>query len=147
MKEITALAYYICVASKHILWSFAQASNRKSTYCFLHSLYRSWLRVLEKVYENAMVIELTKRGIKVIKQRHIKVHYDGQEVGEFFADLLVEDRVIVEIKATEDIVAENEHQLVNYLKATDMEVGLLINFGKKPQFRRKIFENKLTKLR
>lgn len=102
---------------------------------------------LEKVYENAMVIELTKRGVKVVKQKHIQVHYDGHGVGEYFADLLVEDLVIVEIKAAEGVVEENENQLVNYLKATDKEVGLLINFGKKPQFKRKIFENKLKKLR
>jgi GxxExxY protein len=96
---------------------------------------------LEKVYENAMLIELTKQGLRVIRQQHIKVHYDGQEVGEYFADLLVEDLVIIELKAAEVIVEEHEQQLLNYLKATNKEVGLLLNFGKKPEFKRKIFQN------
>ena len=96
---------------------------------------------LEKVYENAMFIELTKSGLRVVKQQYIKVHYDGQEVGEYFADLLVEDLVIIELKAAEGIVEEHEYQLLNYLKATDKEVGLLLNFGKKPQFKRKVFQN------
>lgn len=80
-------------------------------------------------------------GLKVVKQQYIKVYYDGHEVGEYFADLLVEDVVIIELKAAEGIVEEHEHQLLNYLKATDKEVGLLLNFGKKPQFKRKIFQN------
>ena len=96
---------------------------------------------LEKVYGNALYIELTKMGLKIVKQQHIKVYYDDQEVGEYFADLLVEDLVIIELKAAEGIVEEHEHQLLNYLKATDKEVGLLLNFGKKPQFKRKIFQN------
>lgn len=96
---------------------------------------------LEKVYGNALYIELLKMGLSVQKQQHIKVHYDGTEVGEYFADLLVEDLVIIELKAAEGIVEEHEYQLLNYLKATDKEVGLLLNFGKKPQFRRKIFQN------
>jgi GxxExxY protein len=96
---------------------------------------------LEKVYENAMSIELRKSGLLVAKQQYIKVHYSGEEVGEYFADLVVEDSVIIELKAAEGIVEEHEHQLLNYLKATDKEVGLLLNFGKKPQFKRKVFQN------
>ncbi|HLF46613.1 MAG TPA: GxxExxY protein [Chitinophagaceae bacterium] len=96
---------------------------------------------LEKVYENALFIELRKLGLQVVKQQHIKVHYDGEEVGEYFADLLIEDLVIVELKAAEGIIEEHEHQLLNYLKATEKEIGLLLNFGKKPQFKRKIFQN------
>jgi GxxExxY protein len=80
-------------------------------------------------------------GLKVVKQQRIKVQYDSQEVGEYFADLLVEDVVIIELKAAEGIIEEHEHQLLNYLKATDKEIGLLLNFGKKPQFRRKVFQN------
>jgi GxxExxY protein len=102
---------------------------------------------LEKVYENALYIELTKLGFRVLKQQHIKVHYDGQEVGEYFADLLVDDLVIIELKAAEGMIEEYEHQLLNYLKATDKEVGLLLNFGKKPQFKRKIFQNENKNLR
>jgi GxxExxY protein len=96
---------------------------------------------LEKVYENAMYIELKKAGLQVTKQQHIKVHYSGEEVGEYFADLLVENSVIIELKAAEGIVEEHEFQLLNYLKATDKETGLLLNFGKKPQFKRKVFQN------
>lgn len=96
---------------------------------------------LEKVYGNALHIELAKMGLKVVKQHPIKVQYDGQQVGEYFADLIVEDLVIVELKAAEGIVEEHEHQLLNYLKATTIEVGLLLNFGRKPQFKRKVFQN------
>jgi GxxExxY protein len=96
---------------------------------------------LEKVYENSMAIELRKFGFEVVKQQHINVYYDGEDVGEYFADLLVENKVIIELKAASDISAENEQQLLNYLKATDKEVGLLLNFGKKPQFKRKVFQN------
>ena len=96
---------------------------------------------LEKVYGNALYIELAKMGLKVIKQHPIKVQYDEQQVGEYFADLIVEDLVIVELKAAEGIVEEHEHQLLNYLKATTIEVGLLLNFGRKPQFKRKVFQN------
>jgi GxxExxY protein len=96
---------------------------------------------LEKVYENSMAIELRKLGLAAVKQQNIKVYYDAENVGEYFADLLVEDCVIVELKAAVEIVEEHEHQLLNYLKATDKEVGLLLNFGKKPQFKRKVFQN------
>ena len=82
-----------------------------------------------------------KTWIAVIKQQHIKVHYDGYEVGEYFADLLVEDFIVIELKAAECIVEQHKQQLLNYLKATDLEVGLLLNFGKKPEFNRKIFQN------
>lgn len=100
---------------------------------------------LEKVYLNALIIELRKMGLYVVKQQHIMVFYDGQQVGEYFADLLVEKLVIIELKAAETIVEEHEHQLLNYLKATDKEVGLLLNFGKRPAFKRKIFENRFKK--
>lgn len=97
---------------------------------------------LEKVYENALKIELTKMGLTVERQKLIKVHYDDLEVGEYFADLLVNNLVIIELKAAETLMEEHENQLINYLKATDIEVGLLLNFGKKPQISRKIFTNK-----
>ena len=96
---------------------------------------------LEKVYENAMVIELRKLGYNVLQQKNIKVHYENQEVGDYFADLLVNDSVIVELKAAENLCEEHEAQLINYLKATKIEVGLLMNFGKKAEFVRKIFTN------
>ncbi|MBK8520789.1 MAG: GxxExxY protein [Ferruginibacter sp.] len=96
---------------------------------------------LEKVYENAMFIELTALGFKVEKQKRIIVYYFGNVVGDYNADLIVEDIITVELKANECLVEENENQLINYLKATHIEVGLLLNFGKKPQIKRKIFDN------
>ena len=80
--------------------------------------------------------------LTVEQQPQIIVNYKGNEVGEYFADLIVEDCVILELKATAALSEEHEFQLLNYLKATDKEVGLLLNFGKKPEFRRKVFTNK-----
>ena len=96
---------------------------------------------LEKVYENALTLELQKRGLTVKQQIPIKVYYEGQVVGEYFADLLVNDLVIIELKAAEQIIKAHEAQLVNYLKATSLEVGLILNFGPKTEFKRKIFSN------
>ena len=96
---------------------------------------------LEKVYGHAMVIELCKMGVGVVSQHMIKVFYDGIEVGNYFADLFIEGVVIVEIKAGAGLIEEHEAQLVNYLKATNIEVGLLLNFGEKPSFKRKVFSN------
>ena len=96
---------------------------------------------LEKVYENAMFIELVAMGFKVEKQKKILVYYFGSIVGDYNADLIIENTITVELKANECLVEENENQLINYLKATNIEVGLLLNFGKKPQIKRKIFDN------
>ena len=96
---------------------------------------------LEKVYENAMVIELRGYGCEVEQQNNIKVLYKGKEIGDYYADLLVNDLVIVELKATESLCKEHKAQLINYLKASNLEVGLLLNFGKKAEFKRKIFSN------
>ncbi len=97
---------------------------------------------LEKVYENAMVIELKSMGLKVEQQVKIKVFYNGQEVGYYIMDIVVENIVGVEIKACEALCAEHTYQLINYLKASQIEVGLLLNFGKDPEIKRKIFRNK-----
>ena len=97
---------------------------------------------LEKVYENAMYFELRKMGFFVERQKRIKVFYEEVEVGDYFADLIVSECVIVELKAAEALHIENEYQLINYLKATEIEVGLLLNFGKTPEFKRKVFSNK-----
>ena len=102
---------------------------------------------LEKVYENALYLELVAMGLYCEKQRPIKVHYNGQIVGEYFADLIVNRCVIIELKAAETLVVEHELQLINYLKATEVEVGLLLNFGKKPQFKRKLFTNDKKKIK
>ncbi len=97
---------------------------------------------LEKVYENAMFIELKKMNLFVQKQKNISVFYESEEVGDYYADLIVDEKVIVELKAAEGLCEEHECQLINYLKATEIEVGLLLNFGKQPELRRKIFSNK-----
>jgi GxxExxY protein len=110
--------------------------------CCFYAVYNSLgYGFLEKVYENALVHELTKRGIAVVRQHPISVYYDGTAVGEYFADLVVENSIIVEIKAAKCFLAEHEAQILNYLKATKLEVGLLLNFGPKPEFRRKAFDN------
>jgi len=96
---------------------------------------------LEKVYENTLILELQKRGLRVLRQVPIQVHYEGVVVGKYFADLLIEGKVVVEIKAVEVIIKAHENQLVNSLKATDLEVGLILNFGPEPGFKRKIFTN------
>ena len=93
---------------------------------------------LEKVYENGMMIELKRLGLNAEKQKQLKVFYDEFEIGEYYADIIVNDCVIVELKAAEAICPEHEAQLVNYLKATDIEVGLLLNFGKEPKFKRRV---------
>ena len=97
---------------------------------------------LEKVYENAMALELKAMDLYVEKQKQVEVFYYETRVGYYFADLVVEDKVIVELKAAESICEEHELQLINYLKATEVEVGLLLNFGKTPQFKRKVFSDK-----
>jgi len=94
---------------------------------------------LEKVYDNAMLIELQDLGLFVTKQYPIKVFYKDKDVGDYYADLLVEKKVIVELKAAESLCEEHKFQLINYLKATELEIGLLLNFGKKPEIKRKIF--------
>ena len=94
---------------------------------------------LEKVYENALKIELEKNELKVTQQKPINVYYGNILVGEYFADLCVEDKVIIELKTAEIISKAHEAQLINYLKATDIEIGLLLNFGVKPEISRKIF--------
>lgn len=96
---------------------------------------------LEKVYENAMLLELRKAGLNCIRQQPIDVYYDDQKVGLYYADLIVNNCVITELKAAEAIALEHEAQLTNYLKATEIEVGLLLNFGREPQQKRKVFTN------
>ena len=97
---------------------------------------------LEGVYENAMMIELRKMGIRANKKQAISVYYEEEVVGDFFADIVVQNIVILELKAVSKLAPVHEAQLLNYLKATDKEVGLLMNFGPKPEFKRRIFENR-----
>jgi GxxExxY protein len=102
---------------------------------------------LENVYQNALYFELVNRGFKVEPQKGIDVYYQTQLVGKYRADLIVENLIILELKAVDYLVEEHELQLINYLKATDIEVGLLLNFGKKPEIRRKAFDNNRKELR
>ena len=93
---------------------------------------------LEKIYHNSLFIELKKRGHRVEFEKPVEVRYDNQVVGEFFADLLVENKVIVEVKAADKYVSVFEAQLLNYLKATGLEVGLIINFGLSVEVKRMV---------
>ncbi|MCF6149653.1 MAG: GxxExxY protein [Candidatus Kuenenia sp.] len=97
---------------------------------------------LEKVYENALMVEFKRTDIPAAPQSPIKVTYEGEIIGEYYADILIDNKIIVEIKAARQLAEEHEAQLLNYLKATDIEVGLLFNFGPKPEIKRKAFDNK-----
>jgi GxxExxY protein len=94
---------------------------------------------LEKVYEKAMLIELQNEDFRCLQQCPIDVFYESSKVGFYIADIIVEGKIIIEIKAAENLSEAHETQLTNYLKATEIEVGLLLNFGKKPSFKRKVF--------
>ena len=83
---------------------------------------------LEKIYENAMMIEFRKTAIATVSQSSIKVLYDDEIIGEYFADILVDNKVIIEIKSAKNLTVDHEAQLLNYLKATNMEVGAFIKF-------------------
>lgn len=96
---------------------------------------------LEKVYQNAMYLELKSQGFKVEPQKQIKVYYKNELVGDFFADLLINGVIILELKACESLVKAYYVQTLNYLKATNIEIGLLLNFGEKPEIKRLIFTN------
>ncbi|MDA3871832.1 MAG: GxxExxY protein [Candidatus Marinimicrobia bacterium] len=119
--------------------------HEKTTDKIIKAFYKVYNKLgygfLEKIYEKSMIIELEKLGLNVISQKNIKVYYENIEVGSYFADLLVDNLVIIELKAVKSICEEHEAQLINYLRATKVEVGLLLNFGKKPDFKRKIFSN------
>jgi GxxExxY protein len=117
----------------------------------IHGFYKVYNTLgygfLEKVYENALYLELINQGISCRKQYPIKVFYNEVIVGEYYADIIVEDVLIIELKAAESLAIEHEYQLINYLKATEIEVGLLLNFGKEPKFIRKVFSNERKQLK
>ncbi|MGB5029917.1 MAG: GxxExxY protein [Chitinophagaceae bacterium] len=101
---------------------------------------------LEKVYENALLIELKKFNLECVAQKPIEVFYDESKVGFYIADIIVNNAVIIEVKAAEALCGEHEAQLTNYLRATDIEVGLLLNFGKKAEFKRKVYSEEYKHL-
>ena len=119
--------------------------HKDTTDIILKSFYKVYNNLgygfLEKVYENALLYELRNQGLDCDKQKPIKVYYEQIQVGEYYADIIVNECIILELKAAESIAEEHEFQLINYLKATEIEIGLLLNFGKNPEFKRKIFTN------
>jgi len=102
---------------------------------------------LESVYEEAMAVALPQAGLKVERQVPLRVTFRGTVIGDFRADLLVESSVLLELKAGRELEPAHEAQLLNYLRATEIEVGLLLNFGPKPQFKRLVFENSRKEIR
>ncbi|WP_447637147.1 GxxExxY protein [Flavobacterium microcysteis] len=96
---------------------------------------------LERVYQNALFYELKVNGFKVEAQKRISVYYKNMVVGDYFADLIVNDSVILELKAVENLTKEHHYQIINYLRGTECEVGLVLNFGRKAQFMRRVYEN------
>lgn len=98
---------------------------------------------LESVYENALVIELESMGLKVEQQKDLNVFYKGNIIGSFRTDLIVDKKVIIELKAVSSFLKVHEVQLVNYLKGTGIKVGLLVNFGEELKFKRKIYDRKI----
>ncbi|MEO8769847.1 MAG: GxxExxY protein [Ferruginibacter sp.] len=111
--------------------------------CFYTVYNKLGFGFLERVYENSLIIELTKQGFNCLQQVSIDVYYDRNIVGTYFADIIVDNKIILELKALDtEIIKEHELQLHNYLKATELEVGLILNFGKKPSFKRKILTKK-----
>lgn len=101
---------------------------------------------LEKVYENTLLIELKKFKLECVAQKPIEVFYDELKVGFYIADIIVNNAVIIEVKAAEALCEEHEAQLTNYLRATNIEVGLLLNFGKKAELKRKVFSEEYKNL-
>jgi len=102
---------------------------------------------LESVYEESLVIALRESGLGVERQLSIPVWFRGHEVGKFRGDILVEGTVLLELKSARILEAAHEAQLLHYLKSTEIEVGLLLNFGSRPQFRRLLFDNPRKKIR
>ncbi len=101
---------------------------------------------LESVYENALTIAFAEAGLHVVQQAPIPVHFRGRLVGDFRCDLIVEDKVILELKAVKAIAPEHQAQALNYLRATEIEVAFILNFGDKPEFKRLVFDNERKKL-
>jgi len=119
---------------------------KEITDIILRSFYEAYNELgdgfLESVYESALYIVMTGYGLCVEKQKDISVFFRGKVIGDFKADLIVNEKVIIELKAVHALAPAHEAQLINYLKATNIEVGLLLNFGRKPEFKRFIYDNK-----
>jgi GxxExxY protein len=132
----------ICVPLNNLTMNYLHEDLTEEIIQVFYKVYNTLgYGFLEKVYEKAMLIELKAAGLNATGQYPVNVFYEEEIVGEYFADIMVENKVILELKAREKLCPEHEVQLVNYLKATEMEVGLLMNFGKEPKIKRKIFTN------
>ncbi len=126
--------------------NYDQKNNQLSSFEITEQILKAYFKVynrlgygfLEKVYENAMMIELKRLDLLCEKQKSLNVSYDGLIIGEYYADIIVNECVIIELKAAENLCPEHECQLVNYLKASEIEVGILLNFGKRPEFKRRV---------
>jgi GxxExxY protein len=134
--QFLAFRKEMAMATASLLSSDVTEAIIKSFYHVYNTLGYGFL---EKVYENALRAALTKAGFHVRQQWPISVQFEDESVGEYFADLLVNDDVIVEIKVAKSIAEDHEAQLINYLKATGRRVGLLLCFGPRAEFRRKVF--------
>jgi len=131
MKESLLLIFITDSKIISMRENFKQSElTNKVLRCFYTVYNKLGYGFLEKVYENALLLELRKNGLNAVRQVTLKVYYDSVEIGYYFADTIVDDAIIVEIKAAEGLVEMHEAQLTNYLKATSIEVGLLLNFGK-----------------
>src|SRR5687767_3881086 len=119
--------------------------HRATTGKILNAFYEGYNELghgfLESVYERAMLVELRRVGMNALRQRPLTVYYDSQGVGCFLADIIVEEAVICELKAAHTLAPAHSAQLRNYLRAGDIEVGLLLNIGEPPQFERLVFSN------
>ena len=102
---------------------------------------------LESVYEKALTLALTAKGLDVLCQIDVPVWFRGHSVGEFSADMLIERKILVELKAVRTLDSAHEAQVLNYLRATEIEVGLLFNFGIKPEFKRLVYDNSRKRVR
>lgn len=110
-------------------------------YCFYEVYNELGYGFLERVYENALFYELEGHGLKALKQEPTVVYYKNRKVGDFYSDIIVNNKIILELKAV-PIHKDHELQLYNYLKATNIEVGLILSFGRKAEFKRLVFTNK-----
>lgn len=118
-----------------------QELSQKIIGCFYAVYNELGYGFLESVYHKAMEVELQAAGLQPISEYLAVIHFKGQTLGNFYIDMVVNDLIIVELKAVSTLTKEHEAQLINYLNATEFEVGLLFNFGISPQFRRRIYDN------
>jgi GxxExxY protein len=122
-----------------------ELKGRELTERIIKAFYAVYNRLghgfLEIIYEKSLLIELRKIGLQALRQQKIEVYYEGEMVGYYFADIIVNRQVIIEVKAVASLHPAHEAQLKNYLRGTHIEIGLLLNFGEKPQFSRKYFSN------